>query len=89
VSLTGHSLGGTQALHVNRSLDVPTDVYNPGLGLGDVRDSLKNKSIKNKATIHTTGYDPISMLSPLISKSKTVFKLGKKLMNPHSLKNFF
>lgn len=89
VSLTGHSLGGTQALHVNRSLDVPTEVYNPGLGFGDVRDSLKNKSIKNKATIHTTGYDPISILSPFISKARTVFRIGKKKTDPHSLKNFF
>lgn len=88
VVLTGHSLGGSQALHANRVYDVPTFVYNPGVGLGDVTESMKGKAVKNKATIFTTGYDPISMLSPLVSKSRTIYRVGKKKLNPHSLKNF-
>lgn len=30
ITATGHSLGGTLALHVNKTLDIPTQVYNPG-----------------------------------------------------------
>lgn len=39
VQATGHSLGGTQALHVNKKLGVDAHVFNPGATLGDTVDN--------------------------------------------------
>ena len=77
VSLTGHSLGGTQAITVGHQLGLQAHAFNPGVG---VRTALKQGVAKlfskftgkkrgNGAAIHVyhTGMkDPISALSPLM-----------------------
>lgn len=35
LQVTGHSLGGTQALHVNNQLGISAHAYNPGATIGD------------------------------------------------------
>lgn len=96
LTLTGHSLGGSQALYANSKYGIETHAYNPGVSPSMVKKSLmdnlssqlfKRKPKKN-ATIYTTGRDIISGLSPLFTKAKTVFVKGKKGSNAHSLENF-
>ncbi|CAL8468236.1 g7775 [Coccomyxa elongata] len=67
VSVTGHSLGGSQALDVNRRLGNPAYAFNPGSGVGGVPlDILKGafttpaQRKKSTATIVATPGDLIS-----------------------------
>ncbi len=55
----GHSLGGTLALHVNETLNVPAVAFNPGASpLGDKHNYHSNARIyQNKADIITAGTD--------------------------------
>jgi hypothetical protein len=96
LTLTGHSLGSSQALYANSKHGVATHAFNPGVSPTMVRKSLmdsisaqlfKRKPRKN-ATIYTTGKDIISGLSPLLTHTKTVFVKGKKGENPHAMANF-
>ena len=48
VQATGHSLGGTQALHVNKKLGINAHVFNPGAGLGDTVDSDNVRVVRNR-----------------------------------------
>jgi len=71
VSVTGHSLGGSQALHVSRHFGVKAEVFNPFvhpsetiLALGLTRPSYKH------ATIHSNLTDPVSTLAPLAPGAK-------------------
>lgn len=95
LTLTGHSLGGSQALYANSKHGIETHAFNPGVSPSFVRkslmDSLSSQLFKRKpkknATIYTTGRDVISGLSPLFTRAKTVFVKGKG-KDPHSLSNF-
>jgi hypothetical protein len=94
--LTGHSLGGSQALYANSKHGIETHAYNPGVSPSMVKKSLMDslsaqlfkRRPKRNATIYTTGTDIISGLSPLFRKAKTVIVKGKKGQNAHSLGNF-
>ena len=46
VRVTGHSLGGTQALHVNDKLGLEASVYNPGASAVGNEKPIKNKNVK-------------------------------------------
>jgi hypothetical protein len=96
LTLTGHSLGGSQALYANSKFgNLETHAYNPGVSPTMVKKSLMDnlsaqlfkRKPKKTATIYTTGKDIISGLSPLFRKAKTVFVKGRG-KNAHSLDNF-
>jgi len=48
VQATGHSLGGTQALHVNKKLGLNAHVFNPGATFGDTVDSDNVRVVRDK-----------------------------------------
>ncbi|CAL5225333.1 g8136 [Coccomyxa viridis] len=92
VTVTGHSLGGSQALDVNRRLGNDAVAYNPGAGLGDLTRDIVARAfgpaIKKKATatILSAPGDPIGTLG-LFSGERRVW-VKPRTKNPHSLKNF-
>lgn len=96
LTVTGHSLAGSQALYVNSKRGVEAHAYNPGVSPAMVRkdlmDSLSAQLFKRKpktnATVYTTGTDVISGLTPLLTRAKKVFVPKKKGQNAHSLNNF-
>ena len=51
VQATGHSLGGTQALHVNKNLGIPVHAYNPGATFGDVVDSDNARVVRRSGDL--------------------------------------
>lgn len=78
---TGHSLGGATAIQVAKATGQKAVVYNPGVGPVDVLRRKKNEKIES----HTTGFDPISGLSPLVYNTQ-IHK--PKSLNVHTLSNF-
>lgn len=55
VRVTGHSLGGTKALHAAENLDLAAEVYNPGT------TPFKKQKVNNeKITVYKNPLDPIS-----------------------------
>lgn len=48
VQATGHSLGGTQALHVNKKLGIDAHVFNPGAGIGDSVDTDNVRVVRHQ-----------------------------------------
>lgn len=96
LTVTGHSLGASQALYANSKRGVEAHAYNPGVSPTMVRknlmDSLSAQLFKRKpksnATVYTTGTDIISGLSPLLTKTKKVYVQVKKKAKAHSLSNF-
>ena len=104
VSLTGHSLGGSQALHVakkHKDLNLETHAYNPGISPVDVvrskgifhpRHLLKpmggNDGFGSNTTIHAVRKDLVGALSPYLSGVKTKMYTAKKGKGAHALANF-
>lgn len=93
VSLTGHSLGGTQAVKIGQELGLQSHAFNPGIGpktgivqaLGKL---TKKKNAHKNVTIYHTGLrDPISALSPLMQGR--VKHVGPRFhSNAHGIDNF-
>lgn len=84
VSLTGHSLGGTQALYVNRKRGLATNAFNAGIS---PIDALTRRKYKPNATSYTVGGDIISNFSSRLKGLRTkVIKPTKSFS--HSLANF-
>ena len=100
VVLTGHSLGGSQALYANSKLAMETHGYNPGVSPSDASQGIKKKvldkvtfglfkkPIKTNATIYSTRKDPISMLSPMVANATVKYVKKQKHLDSHSLGNF-
>lgn len=94
VEVTGHSLGGSQALYVNRELGVRAYAFNPGAGPGrftsDLRDMLTSPfgSTRNasKANVYLVPGDPISVGHGL--SNSTVRYVRQKSRFAHDLDNF-
>lgn len=93
VSVTGHSLGGSQALDINRKLGNKAYAFNPGAGVGGVPlDILKSaftspaRRKKGTATIVATPGDPISASALFGPERKILVKARHK--DAHSIKNF-
>lgn len=61
VSVTGHSLGGSQALHVSRKFDIAAQAYNPYVHSADV-----DYKRFPKAVIHHNISDPVSWRSMFV-----------------------
>jgi hypothetical protein len=100
VSLTGHSLGGSQALYVHTKTGLDTHAFNAGISPLDVRRSggqftpervlslFKKPKYSDNAHSYVTRNDLVGGLSPLI-KGLNTHIVGQKDRNAHSLKNFF
>lgn len=99
VSVTGHSLGGTQALHAAHKHGVETHAFNPGAGLpkfmfglggalAHLSDKLGSRAKKDRTHIYTTGIDPISHFSKH-NPNANMHYVKPKQFEPHGVENFF
>lgn len=98
VVATGHSLGGSQALHVNRRLGVESHAFNPGagpraqaLGLREaaftrLHPGSRRAQSAARSTVYTTGIDPISLNATFGADRKVVIRPSS--LNVHSVRNF-
>jgi putative lipase involved disintegration of autophagic bodies len=82
LSTTGHSLGGTLALHVNKQLGLPARVYNPGSSPFS-QEHYNNDNVY----IHKSAMDPISMNAHGKHEERKVIK--PKFKDVTSLQGFF
>jgi hypothetical protein len=97
--VTGHSLGGAQALVLNRKLGIESHAFNPGAGLTQqqrgimesamCRLSPGSKMCKNarNSTIYSTSVDPLSAFALYGPDSQV--HVQPKQPNVHAIKNFF
>lgn len=84
VSLTGHSLGGSQVLAISNQTGLPGRSFNPYASLGDALWNRRNyEKVEN---YHQKG-DPISIMSRYMKKLKTSVS-RKKTKDPHGMQNF-
>lgn len=81
VTLTGHSLGGAEALFASRRTGNKTAAFNPGAAFADVRQGLADIAMapffpenRSNATIYTTGVDPISLGSLFGPEKKVLYR---------------
>jgi len=98
VEVTGHSLGGSQALYVTSKTGIPSYAYNPGKTFerfdllsryDDVRDFFCPKCDKmnpSNTTIYTTGLDPISLNS--MRADADVNYIVPRQLDVHGIDNF-
>jgi hypothetical protein len=82
VNVTGHSLGGSQALYLSNKRGLQGSAFNPFAG---VVDSLRKRTYN--ATAYVNQNDPIASLTGRVSGLKRHVIKGKK-SNPHSLAHF-
>lgn len=98
VELTGHSLGGTQAVHVSQQLGLKATAFNPGASLMRAVNGSSNVSgllgmlspksapSRSRATVVHTGVDPISMGYAFGTEKKVYVRPNKS--NVHGIENF-
>lgn len=72
VYVTGHSLGGAQAMHVSNKYGVHAEVYNPFINVFDV-ESHRNFP---HAVVHYNVGDPVAVGTPFIHTKKTYYHLN-------------
>ena len=82
VVLTGHSLGGSIAIHVASKLNLPCVVFNPGSSI--CREMNYNPKM---LVIHKCFEDPICAFAGF-SGTTHIYKTGKSALSAHSLENF-
>lgn len=87
LTLTGHSLGGTQALSASLNTKARAVVYNPGVGPGLVFRSAISAFSKPDQTIYATKNDIVPLLGRLTSANK-VYVPQRDGLNAHALDNF-
>ena len=101
VSLTGHSLGGSQALYVHTKTALPTHAYNPGVSPIDVARSkgfyggkllkgmyFRQPTFGSNAHSYITRNDLVGGLSRHV-KGLNTHLVNETRKNPHSILNFF
>lgn len=71
VTVTGHSLGGREALYIGKELDIPSVTYNLGTSPLDIinnvyKDTKNNPDAYKKATVYVNPFDLISTSAQLI-----------------------
>lgn len=92
VTLTGHSLGGTQAIKIGQKTGLQSYAYNPGVGpktgvLQGLKKLLTGKKSNNVQIFHTGTKDFISALAPLMDGN--VRRVAPKFRNnAHGIDNF-
>lgn len=83
IRVTGHSLGGSQAIYVANQLDLKGDAYNPF-----TTNDLKNES--SKFNVHITPGDPVSSLGMVVGQKNVKYhkpdksfwkKIGKTVVS--------
>lgn len=72
VFVTGHSLGGAQAMHVSNKYGVHAEVYNPFINVFDVES---HRSFPNTVVHYNVG-DPVAVGTPFIKTKKTYYHLN-------------
>lgn len=82
VSLTGHSLGGSQGMYVSKELSLPSVVYNPFIHPIDI--ALQTK-YENTTIRHNLG-DPVSALAPWANAGKVEIAQGHRF--EHGISNW-
>lgn len=82
VTATGHSLGGSQALYLNRKRGIPVTAFNAGVSPIESVFRRKYKGAVN----YITGSDPISYFSRAVKGLTT--KTVKPKTKSHSIYNF-
>jgi hypothetical protein len=75
VTVTGHSLGGSQALWISNETGVEAHAVNPHVTYQDAMVFQKFP----KATIYHSISDPVSTLSPLVRTKKTFYYFDPKI----------
>lgn len=96
VSVTGHSLGGTQALYVNSKTGVKAVAFNPGASIpqalegivSNTVDSVFDTTSGDNAYIWTSGADPISVLSHFENAHHFQVSAKDGILNMHKVDNF-
>lgn len=87
LTLTGHSLGGTQALSASLNTKARAVVYNPAVGPGLLLRSGLSAFSKPEQTIYATKDDVVPLLGRLTSANK-VYVPRKDGLGAHALDNF-
>ena len=95
---TGHSLGGSQALHVNRKLGLESHAFSPGAGFADQRrgatetlackiaPGMRRCQNAKRSTVYATAADPIAVNATFGADRKVMVR--PKRANPHTVRNF-
>ena len=88
VIATGHSLGGSQALHVSNKFGIHAEVYNPHI---DWESSITRANYYN-AALHVNRTDPVAAFYPgatFQSVDERYNKKAKPFLGQHGIENFF
>jgi hypothetical protein len=72
VTVVGHSLGGSQALHVSEKYGVEAYAYNPFVGPQHIRKRYPKATVVHNLT------DPVSFASPFLHAKKVNIRYDKK-----------
>jgi hypothetical protein len=72
VTVVGHSLGGSQALHVSQKYGVKAVAYNPFIGPQHIRGKYPKATLVHNVT------DPISFASPFVKAEKVKLRYDTK-----------
>ena len=84
VSVTGHSLGGSQAMHVSRKYDLHGHVYNPHTTWSQALTG----GYYPQVTLHVNESDPVSMFYHGASFKKVDKQKHGFFLKAHGLENF-
>ena len=102
VDVTGHSLGGAQALYVNNKFGVEAHAYNPGEGIPPAMLSSINPVLgaaakaaqanrhqsEDNAHVYLSGLDPISVLANRLPVDVNHQRNDQGFLGDHNLENF-
>lgn len=99
VTCTGHSLGGSIAMHVAKEHDLMAYVYNPGASVNVALAGRELADSGNKTVIFRTGGDLVSVLAPYVkgdgvrvvdvpAKNGLTGVVWIDELNAHALNNF-
>lgn len=88
ITITGHSLGGSIAMHVGEKNDQPVMAYNPGVSLNRAFEDTRGN--ENKTIIFRTGNDPVSFVAPFAQNTnrEIITVEQKHMFDSHSISNF-